>query len=182
VVFAFLAITAARWAAVGPAHNGPYRAGGAHRPRTRLTPRGIAAVALVVVAIGVLVGTSRVVPDAPATGGSPPNPASAARPPLQPSAQGSLPPADSVLAAQGTAFVEQTLTAPAGRPFRVAFDNRDNVPHNLEIRDATGKVLFMGDIVTGPTVTVYDVPALPAGQYPFVCTVHPAMTGTLTVK
>ncbi len=69
-----------------------------------------------------------------------------------------------------------------GRPVRGAFDNRDNLPHNLEIRDATGKVLFEGGIVTGPVVTVNDLPALPAGHYPFVCTVHPAMTGTLTVK
>jgi plastocyanin len=28
---------------------------------------------------------------------------------------------------------------------------------------------------------VYQVPALPAGSYPFVCDVHPSMTGTLTV-
>jgi len=56
----------------------------------------------------------------------------------------------------------------------VAFDNRDNLPHNLEIRDATGKVLFRGGIVTGPIVTVYDLPALPAGQCPCVCTVHSA--------
>jgi plastocyanin len=27
----------------------------------------------------------------------------------------------------------------------------------------------------------YDVPALPAGPYAFVCTVHPQMTGTLNV-
>jgi plastocyanin len=27
----------------------------------------------------------------------------------------------------------------------------------------------------------YDVPALPAGAYTFVCLVHPAMVGNLTV-
>ncbi len=64
----------------------------------------------------------------------------------------------------------------------MAFDNRDGVPHNLEIRDANGSVVFRGDIVTGPVVTVYDVPPLSAGAYQFICTVHPAMTGTLTVK
>ncbi len=76
----------------------------------------------------------------------------------------------------------RALSAPAGRAFTVAFDNRDNLPHNLEVRDATGRSRFTGDIVTGPTVRVDDVPALPAGQDPFICTVHPAMTGTLTVK
>ena len=86
------------------------------------------------------------------------------------------------LTAQNIAFVETSLTAPAGRPFTVAFDNRDTAPHNLEIKDAGGATRFMGEIVTGPAVTVYDVPALPAGQYPFICTVHPSMTGTLTVK
>ena len=41
--------------------------------------------------------------------------------------------------------------------------------------------LFKGEIVTGPVVVDYAVPALAAGTYPFVCTVHPNMIGTLTV-
>ena len=45
-----------------------------------------------------------------------------------------------------------------------------------------GKSVFKGDLVTGVTTTTYTVPALPAGTYPFNCTVHPNMTGTLTVK
>lgn len=98
------------------------------------------------------------------------------------SAAPSLPAADVTLTAQGIAFLETTLTAPAGKPFTVAFDNRDPAQHNLEIKDASGASLFRGEIVTGPAVKVYSVPALAAGQYPFVCSVHPAMTGTLTVK
>ncbi len=140
------------------------------------------------VAAAVLVATTRVVPDPPSGGGAS-TAASASSPlPAAPTtavsapAVGSLPSADVTLAARGIRFVAEVLIAPAGRPFTVAFDNRDNVPHNLEIRDATGKVLFRGDLVTGPTVTLYDVPALPAGQYPFICTVHPAMSGTLTVR
>ena len=33
-----------------------------------------------------------------------------------------------------------------------------------------------------PGATDYQVPALKAGTYPFVCIVHPNMTGTLTVQ
>ena len=34
----------------------------------------------------------------------------------------------------------------------------------------------------GPAKKTYDVPPLPAGAYAFICTVHPSMTGTLTVN
>ena len=34
----------------------------------------------------------------------------------------------------------------------------------------------------GVATKVYDVPALPAGAYTFVCTIHPTMTGTATLK
>ena len=60
--------------------------------------------------------------------------------------------------------------------------NKDaGTPHNIEIKDASGNIAFKGDIITGPTTTTYDVPALKAGSYTFSCTVHPNMTGTLTV-
>ena len=92
----------------------------------------------------------------------------------------SLPTADVVETAQNTAFVVGRLEAPAGTPFTIAFDNKDaGQPHNIEIKDASGAQVFNGKIITGPAVEVYDVPALPAGDYTFVCSVHPNMTGTL---
>jgi plastocyanin len=41
--------------------------------------------------------------------------------------------------------------------------------------------VFKGDVVTGPVTTDYQVGPLGAGAYTFVCSVHPNMTGTLTV-
>jgi plastocyanin len=42
--------------------------------------------------------------------------------------------------------------------------------------------VFKGQIITGPAKTSYQVPALTAGNYTFLCDVHPEMTGTLTVQ
>jgi plastocyanin len=140
----------------------------------RLSPRRILLVGAIVLVVAILALTSRVVPDTPSAAAVP------TVPPASPAT--SLPAADAQLTAVNIAFVPTSLTGPAGRPFTVAFDNQDGLPHNLEIRDASGAVLFRGDIVTGPIVTVYAIPSLPAGQYPFLCTVHPAMIGTLTVK
>ena len=41
--------------------------------------------------------------------------------------------------------------------------------------------MFKGDIVAGKKVD-YQVGALPAGTYGFICEVHPDMKGTLTVE
>jgi plastocyanin len=91
--------------------------------------------------------------------------------------------ADVVITASGIQWVETAITAPAGAPFTLALDNQDNgVPHDVVISDGSGNVVFQTEIITGPTVKVYDVPALPAGQYSFVCTVHPNMTGTVTAQ
>jgi plastocyanin len=81
---------------------------------------------------------------------------------------------------------EQTaLTAPANTPFQVSFENKDaGVPHNvtLHLGDTNGAELFKGQIFNGVATRVYDVPALDAGSYAFVCSVHPTMIGTLTVQ
>lgn len=73
------------------------------------------------------------------------------------------------------------MTAPADQAFTIHFTNTESgVPHNVDVQDASGGSLARGDIITGPAEADYDVPALAAGDYKFVCSVHPNMTGTLT--
>jgi cytochrome c oxidase subunit 2 len=89
------------------------------------------------------------------------------------------------ISALNIAFEQSALEAPADTPFKIEFDNKDaSIPHNVAIHEGgpTGPEVFKGEVVTGPTKTTYDVPALKAGAYGFVCSVHPNMTGTLTVK
>ncbi|MFI5042034.1 MAG: cupredoxin domain-containing protein [Acidimicrobiales bacterium] len=85
--------------------------------------------------------------------------------------------------ASGIAFTTPTVTAPAGKAFVIDFDNQDaGTPHNIQIKDSTGAVKFTGATFNGVATQAYQVPALAAGTYPFQCTVHPTMTGTLTVQ
>jgi cytochrome c oxidase subunit 2 len=89
------------------------------------------------------------------------------------------------VSALNIAFEQTSLTAPADQPFQIEFDNKDSgVPHNVAIhRDtASGEEVFKGDIFNGPEKRTYVVPPLAAGPYTFICTVHPNMTGTLTVQ
>jgi plastocyanin len=84
--------------------------------------------------------------------------------------------------AQGIAFQQTELTAPANAPFTIHFDNQDqSTMHNIQIKDSSGNAVFTGEMVTGVAQKDYQVDALPAGTYTFVCQVHPSMTGTLTV-
>ncbi len=87
------------------------------------------------------------------------------------------------IAALNVAYDKASLEATAGQAFAIEFDNQDTgIPHNVAIKDASGMEMFKGTIVTGPTKITYQVPALPAGTYTFYCSVHPNMTGTLTIK
>ena len=89
------------------------------------------------------------------------------------------------VSAMNVAYEQKELTAPANTPFQIEFDNKDNgVPHNVAIHQGspTGQEVFRGEIFSGVAKKTYDVPALPAGAYAFVCTVHPTMSGTLTVN
>jgi cytochrome c oxidase subunit 2 len=117
---------------------------------------------------------------APGASGAPP----ASGPPP---ASGAPAPAGAVvkLSALGVQFEQKDATAPANTPFQIEFENKDaGIPHNVAIHQGspTGSVVFKGEVFPGVATKTYDVPALPAGAYSFVCTVHPNMTGTLTVN
>ena len=89
------------------------------------------------------------------------------------------------ISAQGIAFDTDTLEVPANTPFKIEFANNDaGIPHNVAIHEGTptGPEIWKGEIFNGVETRVYEVPALPAGTYGFICTVHPNMTGTLTAK
>ena len=89
------------------------------------------------------------------------------------------------MTALNIAFDQPTLTAPAGRPFKLHFVNSDaGVPHNVAIHSdsPTGPEVYRGEIFSGVGERTYDVPSLEPGAYGFICTVHPNMTGTLTAQ
>ena len=123
---------------------------------------------------------------APAASAAPPASAPAASQPASPAAPPGSPVANGAtlhISAQNIEFDTNHLDAPAGQAFTLEFDNNDpGIPHNVEIKDASGASRFKGQIVTGPMKVSYQIPALEAGTYMFVCDVHPNMTGTLTVK
>ena len=90
-----------------------------------------------------------------------------------------------MISALGVKYEQATVTAPANTPFQIQFDNKDaGTPHNVAIHlgGSTGAELFKGTIFNGIESRTYDVPALDAGQYAFVCTVHPTMIGTLNAQ
>jgi plastocyanin len=78
-------------------------------------------------------------------------------------------------------FVTPAVAVKAGAAFAIDFDNQDGAPHNIAISDASGARVFKGDIVSSSKVT-YQVPALAAGTYTFICEVHPDMKGTITAQ
>lgn len=91
-------------------------------------------------------------------------------------------PAPIIAAESVTSFTKDMLMVPADSPFELTFENRqDGVPHDVDIREGES-VVFDAEIITGPAETVYEVPALQAGEYTFFCSVHPPMTGTLTAQ
>ena len=166
-------------------------------PAPRTPARLFATLAVLVVAAAVL--QSGVLTEGPANGGEPGasanapasgEPPSGEPPSGAPSGSGGPgdsggPPAaaDVTVEALNIAFVQTTWAAPADTPFTIAFINSDaGVPHNIALFDSSGAEVWKGEIFNGVETRVYDVPALPAGQYTFICSVHPNMTGTATLQ
>ena len=102
--------------------------------------------------------------------------------PATPAAPAGSPSGDAVsVVAKDVKFTTPAVNAPAGKPFTIAFDNQDGAPHNIAISNSSGAQVFKGEIVTSQKVD-YQVPALAAGSYSFLCEVHPDMKGTITVQ
>jgi plastocyanin len=82
--------------------------------------------------------------------------------------------------AKNLSFGVKCLAAPAGQAFTIDFDNQDGAPHNVALYtdSSRSKPLFVGDRVDGPKKVIYQVPAITAGTYYFVCDFHLFMNGT----
>ena len=67
---------------------------------------------------------------------------------------------------------------------KVTFQNLDTIEHDVLAtgKGADGKPLFKSALVSrGGSAPVVGADALGAGSYGFICSIHPSMTGTLTV-
>jgi len=83
--------------------------------------------------------------------------------------------------ADALAFDIDSFEVPADTDFCINFENLEAIPHNVAIYDG-GDALFTGDPLNEPGIITYQVPALPAGEYRFICDFHPRdMVGDVTV-
>lgn len=72
------------------------------------------------------------------------------------------------------------LRGPADERFTIVIDNRDEaVNHNLHLTDAPAEPAT--ELQPGPISQELEV-SLPAGEYEFVCDIHPNMVGTIEVS
>lgn len=86
------------------------------------------------------------------------------------------------IVASGVAWDTSCLVAPAGEPFTVNIDNQDaGIPHNFDLlTEEGGEEIGKTAVEPGPVQQTLDVDPLDAGEYFYVCDVHPTtMTGTL---
>ena len=90
-----------------------------------------------------------------------------------------------ISATTAAGFDQTAVSAPADTPIAVVFENKDGtVQHNVTVLKAgpEGADLIGQPFADPGTTVTYQVPALAAGSYTYICTIHPNMTGTLTVQ
>jgi plastocyanin len=77
-------------------------------------------------------------------------------------------------AAEGNAWVPPTVTAKVGDV--ITWANADSVPHAVGLDD--GSCAMTGTIAGGQSKSLVFSEA---GSFPFHCTIHPSMKGTITI-
>lgn len=88
------------------------------------------------------------------------------------------------LSAADIAFDANVIQAVAGEAFTITFTNNDSAPHNVAIyTEEGGEEIVVGDVIDGGVTTEVQVDALEAGEYFFVCDIHPGeMSGSVVVE
>lgn len=150
------------------------------------TPRLLLTSLVVLLVAGFVIQVGWIPPraaggESPGPSGVPVEPGGPGEPGASPGAGG--PEGKPVVHAKDVAFLEGTFSAPADAPFKLEFVNEDaGIPHNVELFDSGGASAFKGDVFPGVETREYDVPALAAGTYKYICSIHPTMTGTATLQ
>ena len=78
--------------------------------------------------------------------------------------------------------IRPSSAPPRTRPSRSRSLTTRRSPTTSRSRTRPAPASSQGEVFTGVATRTYDVPALAAGSYQFVCTVHPNMVGTLTAQ
>ena len=87
------------------------------------------------------------------------------------------------ISADDLAFDANVIQATAGEAFTVTFTNNEGVPHNFSVyTEEGGDAIAQGDIINEGETDEVEIEALEAGEYYFVCDLHPEMNGTIVVE
>lgn len=87
------------------------------------------------------------------------------------------------IGADDMAFDANVIQATAGEPFTLTFTNNDAVPHNFSVyTEEGGEAVAVGDIINDGETDEVEITALEAGEYYFVCDLHPEMNGVIVVE
>jgi len=87
------------------------------------------------------------------------------------------------ISADDLAFDANVIQATAGEAFTVTFTNNEAVPHNFSVyTEEGGDAIVQGDVINEGETNEIEVEALEAGEYYFVCDLHPQMNGAIVVE
>ncbi len=98
--------------------------------------------------------------------------------------------AGGTLSAETLQFTSDAIELVAGEESEITLDNADSAPHNVWIYETAqdaddlndDAALFEGEDVGPGESTTYSIPSLDKGEFPFICRIHPAMRGLVTVQ